>query len=657
MLRRVFEIAERTLPRISRTERTALESGSASLERLAFTGGLSPKTLAKTLDKATISSCDKRYVERAETVATSDDLYRPCHVTTSKVDKTWHTLNKAGYLGLIVPKEFGGAGVSSTALSKIIQRLASASPRLAIHTMVPASLGPAELLHNYGTTEQKKTLLPMLASGAIPCFGLTSTNAGSDAAGSMTDEGIVVLKNEEIRIVLNCSKRYITLAPVADLVGIAFKIRDPEGILKSKNLAGEDGSIALAILERGRKGLVLGPYSDPLGVGFANGTVNCENVELQMNDVIGGTEGLDSGWKYLMECLAAGRGIALPASAAGSAKLLTNSVAGYASLRKQFKKPIADFEGVQEKLANMARSTYEIVSLVEMTNAVLATGIKPPVLSAIVKYRTTELARNVVNDSMDVVGGAGICMGPRNFVASHYKSAPIGITVEGSNTMTRSLLIFGQGIVRSHPYALNILKSVENGDEISFRKEITSMIKFYASLFFSSPEKQYGSYLKFFAISSSLSLALGGELKQREFLSGRYADLLTHLLGYTAMDWHNRKSEHGGYGAIVESCLENSVYSMNSVVSELINNHPHSKLHSVLAKWCGIPKVENQPSDVLSTEIVADLRNHESALRTLFSEDTLKTHPTVKAIELAIKAKGKERENLVKEIIEVDSFQ
>lgn len=655
-MRRVFEFAKRTLPRISQTERTALESGVAGVEKHAFTGRLSSASLIRKLSPAQIPASDISYVDAADTVARSTCGYRASERTTTRDDPSWSVLREAGYLGLIVPKEHGGAGISGAGLSSIIQRLASASAKSAIHTMVPASLGPAELVHNYGTPEQKKDLLPKLANGAIPCFGLTSTDAGSDAAGSMTDEGVLVSKNGEPRIILNCNKRYITLAPVADLVGIAFKLRDPNSILNNLGINAKEGSIALAIVERGRTGLTIGPYSDPLGVGFANGTVTCTNLELKLDDIIGGEKGLDSGWKYLMECLAAGRGVALPASAAGSAKQLTNAVSGYACVREQFKRPIADFEGVQEKLARMARNTYEIVSLVEMTNAILASGSKPPVLSAIVKYKTTELARDVVNDAMDVVGGAGICMGEKNFVAEHYMSAPIGITVEGSNTMTRSLLIFGQGAVRSHPYALKLLHAVEKDDFSSFRAGVYGAIGMYSRLFFSLSGPGNGPYVKFFALSSTLSLALGGELKKREFLSGRYADLLSDLMSYTAIEWHNAKL--GDHGIVVRSSLDELQVKMNGTIRQLVDNHPHSFIHGVLASWCGVTAVPNRSWDVHTSAVVDDLRRPGSQLRTLFDKDVLKIHPTVVLIDKAIrKEKGPERDALSRRIIETDVFQ
>ncbi|MEC7001308.1 MAG: acyl-CoA dehydrogenase family protein, partial [Actinomycetota bacterium] len=360
----------------------------------------------------------------------------------------WAAAKREKFFGLIVPDADGGTQLTPSGLSHVLQSLASVSASVPVHVMVPASLGPAELLVHYGTPAQRRHFLPRLAKGAIPCFGLTSLDAGSDAAGSMTDTGTAFRRADgTIGIRLECRKRYITLAPVADIVGMAFRLQDPEGLLESVCDRRVDGQITLALLERDTPNLEIGTYTDPLGVGFANGFVDALGVEIEVDDVIGGAAGLGEGWKFLMEALAAGRGIALPAGAAGSSKMLCNAVAGYAVVRRQFKTSISDFEGVQEKLADMAMKTYEIDSLVALMNCMLDDGERPPIMSAILKQRTTELGRDVVMHAMDIVAGSAICMGPQNFVAPAYLSSPIGITVEGSNTMTRSLLIFGQGLV------------------------------------------------------------------------------------------------------------------------------------------------------------------------------------------------------------------
>ena len=329
----------------------------------------------------------------------------------------------------------------------------------------------------------------------------------------MTDTGSVVKRGGKIKLILNCEKRYITLAPVADVVGLAFKIVDPENILEEVVGKNVDGEITLAIVERDRKNLELGSYTDPLGVGFANGTVVAKNMEIEINDIIGGVNGIGQGWKFLMEALAAGRGTALPAGAAGSSKMLTNAVSGYSVLRKQFKVPIHSFEGIQEKLADMAIKTYEIDSLVNLMNCILEQKEKPPIMSAILKQRTTELSRDVINHAMDIVAGSAICMGPQNFVAPAYFSCPIGITVEGSNTMTRSLLIFGQGLIRSHPHMLPIIHSIQNNDYHKFKDHVFKMVYENTRLVFTPVlfSNDLERFVKFFSLSSTLSLVLGGQ--------------------------------------------------------------------------------------------------------------------------------------------------
>ena len=413
----------------------------------------------------------------------------------------WDAARREGFFGLIVPDRYGGRKMSNTGLSKLLQRLSSRSASVPVHIMVPASLGPAELIAHYGTPAQKQKHLPRLARGEIPCFGLTSAAAGSDAAGSMVDTGTVKFSDGKLRIALDCAKRYITLAPVADIVGLAFRLVDPDDLLGR----GCDGQITLALVERDAPGLAIGEYTDPLGLGFANGTITATNVLIDVDDVIGGVEGLGQGWKFLMEALAAGRGIALPAGAAGTSKMLTNAVSGYASLRSQFKVPIDQFEGVQEKLAAMALDTLEIDALVHLMNAALDDGERPPILSGILKQRSTELGRRVVMNAMDVVAGSAICMGPQNFVAPAYLSSPIGITVEGSNTMTRSLLVFGQGVVRSHPHVLALIDAVTEDERGEFAARVMRMARENAVLLLRPPSTPLEAFTHFFALSTNLS--------------------------------------------------------------------------------------------------------------------------------------------------------
>ncbi len=657
MRRRIFELARRMTPRVSQTERIALVSGTVGLERLALAG-----TLCKAhLDAyAPRRDYDRRMHAKLgrlhATIDESDILHRR---VTPPDHPFWNRAKEMGFFGLIVPKAHGGGELSPTALSTLLQECASISASLPVHVMVPASLGPAELLSHYGTPEQRRHFLPRLARGAIPCFALTSTDAGSDAAGSMTDVATVVDDGEGgVRLSLCCDKRYITLAPVADIVGVAFKIDDPTNRLGALCGRSVHGEITLALLERDAPNLVVGPYTDPLGVGFANGTVVATDTPIDIEkQVIGGVDGLGRGWAHLMEALAAGRGIALPAGAAGSSKALCNASGAYARVRSQFKQPIAAFEGVQEKLAEMAVATYEIDSLVRLMNAILENGERPPILSAILKFRCTELGRRVVNESMDILGGAAICMGPQNFVAPAYLSTPIGITVEGSNTMTRSLLIFGQGLVRSHPHVLGLLNALEADDATAFYQTVGRFSLDVARLLLTpdAHRSDIERVTRFFALSASASLALGGRLKTMEFLSGRYADLLTMLVSYHAVGWNGQHHTTTQDAAtIVQRRL---LHRMHATCADLAENHPHARVHrALLWKTVGAHRSPDM-TDAQRTRLAAQLTTWDTPLRTHFDahNKSAELHPNVARLHRALRQMPTDPQEL-RQILRVDLY-
>lgn len=649
-MNRLFNFAKQTLPKISRTEQIALESGTVGIERTIFQGIMNSKTLRKYKPSEPTDTDKEMFSKLPNIINKVDESSILMNRLTPKNHPFWDQAKKDGFFSLIVPKEYGGKKMSASGLSKLLQQLSSVSASLPVHVMVPNSLGPAELIALYGTDEQKKYHLPKLAQGNIPCFGLTSLHAGSDAAGSMTDTGTVVKKGKKIKFLLNCEKRYITLGPVADVVGLAFKIVDPENILEELVGKKVDGEITLAIVEKDHKNLELGVYTDPLGVGFANGTVVAKNMEIDISDIIGGVNGIGQGWKFLMEALAAGRGTALPAGAAGSSKMLTNAVSGYSVLRKQFKVPIHSFEGIQEKLADMAIKTYEIDSLVNLMNCILDQKEKPPIMSAILKQRTTELSRDVVNHSMDIVAGSAICMGPQNFVAPAYLSCPIGITVEGSNTMTRSLLIFGQGLIRSHPHMLPIIHSIQNDDYNTFKSRVFKMISENTVLLLKPVVglNDLDKFVKFFSLSSTLSLVLGGQLKRKEFLSGRYADLLSYIVAGYAMEWHalqNNLSDH----VILKSAQSYNLKRIDDCAKELIQNHPHSWFHLLCYRRFIGSKTFVGVSDYEKTEISNHLGTHDSQLRKLFDMNTLShMHPNIKRINEALSGKNINVDDIMK---------
>jgi acyl-CoA dehydrogenase len=644
------------MPSISKTERIALQSGSVGLERHVFAATIN-KNIMKQYKTYELTQIDKQMLAKVPNlISTVDDYEILTKRHTPKSHPFWSHAKKENFFGLIVPEEYGGVKMSNTGLSKLLQRLASRSPSAQVHVMVPASLGPAELLVHYGTQEQKDYFLPKLARGAIPCFALTSADAGSDAAGSMTDTGLVVETTKGVQIILNCDKRYITLAPVADIIGIAFKIQDPQQILMKTFGRDVDGEITLALIEKDTPNLKIGSYTDPLGIGFANGTVIADNVMLTMDDIIGGKNGLGEGWKYLMEALAAGRGIALPAGACGSSKMLTNAVSGYSRFRKQFKIPIGSFEGVKEKLSDMALKTLEIDGMVALMNSALDSGERPPILSAILKQRTTELGRDVVMHAMDIVAGSAICMGPQNFVAGAYLSSPIGITVEGSNTMTRSLLIFGQGLVRSHPHMLNIINAIDKNDEKKFAQHIQTLIKDSVSLFVVPKfRSDIEKFVQFFALSSNASLVLGGSLKKKEYISGKYADILSFIVAHYAVEWYATQTHVPKH--LIEAFHKSNLKRLQSTTESLIENHPHKMAQNLIYRRCVGWKKFKEISDVERDSIVKDMMKTDSETRQLFSKDVLHCHPNVARIEKTLRMSCPETiEKLTKEMIRVDTF-
>lgn len=653
-----MRFARRAMPRISPTERVALESGTSGLERLVFSGALTQRDLRPYRPRE-LTPTDLKMMGRIPALIRSVDESEVLRRRVTPPEHPfWAHARREGFFGLIVPPEYGGNRMSVTGLSRALQRMASCSSSVPVHVMVPASLGPAELLVHYGTPEQKARWLPKLADGAIPCFGLTSAAAGSDAAGSMVDRGVVTEEAGRVAIRLECEKRYITLAPVADVVGLAFKISDPEDILGRVYGRSCDGAISLALVERGAPRLSLDGYTDPLGLGFANGFVQADGVEIAVDDVIGGVEGLGQGWKYLMEALAAGRGVALPAGAAGSAKMLTNAVGGYASLRQQFRIPISQFEGVGEKLAAMALRTLEVDSLVKLMNCALERGERPPVMSAVLKQRTTELSRAVALDAMDVVAGSAICMGEQNFVAPAYLSAPVGITVEGSNTMTRSMLIFGQGVVRSHPQLLGLIRALETDDHRAFSDGLIACVSANAALLAAPVARatELERFVRFFALSSSCSLALGGELKRRECLSGRYADMLSYILAGFAVEWRLGllPPEARPGSALGEAFAQANLHRLQSTAQALVDNHPHAPLHRALYRLkVGSFGRHCAPDDSALLAVSKELCEAGTPLRALFDEDVLFLHPNVARIREAMREPTPE---LLTEIFRVDAF-
>ena len=550
----LLSIFRKMLPPISRTEREALEAGTVWWDGELFSGNPDWEKLLSRPEPRLTAEEEAFIAGPVEELCRMLDDWRIAEEFRDLPPEAWQFIREKGFFGLIIPEEYGGLGFSALAHSDVIMKIAGRSYAAAVTVMVPNSLGPAELLLRYGTEAQKDYYLPRLARGEeIPCFALTAPEAGSDAA-SIPDTGVVCrgtyAGEETIGILLNWDKRYITLGPVATVIGLAFRLFDPEHLLGDRDAPG----ITLALVPADTPGITIGTRHDPLGIPFQNGPNWGRDVFIPIDCVIGGAAGVGQGWRMLMEGLAAGRSISLPALSTGGAKLVARAVGAYARIRRQFRLPIGRFEGIEESLARIAGSAYLMDAARTVTCGAVDTGERPSVISAIVKYHCTERMRGVVNDGMDVMGGYAISMGPRNLIGRLYQAAPIGVTVEGANILTRSMIIFGQGVIRCHPFILKELQAVADDDPMRGLTEFDRLLCDHVgytvanaarSLFHgvtggrlikapSGPAQRYFQAATrlstAFALAADVTLlTLGGTLKRREKLSGRLADILGHL--------------------------------------------------------------------------------------------------------------------------------
>lgn len=551
----LFNWFRKALPQVSQTEQEALDAGTVWWDGELFSGRPNWHKLFST-PKPRLTPEEQAFVDGpVEELCRLCDDWEITHELNDLPPHVWQFIKDRGFLGMIIPRQFGGLGFSAFAHSQVVQKLATRSATACVSVMVPNSLGPAELLLHYGTDEQKNRYLPRLAKGLeMPCFALTGPDAGSDA-GSIPDFGVVCRGLHEGREVLGIrvtwEKRYITLGPVATLLGLAFKLHDPDGLLGTQ----KDIGITLALIPTSHPGVNIGRRHFPLNASFMNGPNSGRDVFIPMDWVIGGQEHAGQGWRMLMECLAAGRSISLPSSSAGASKLALRTTSAYARVRNQFKIAIGKFEGIEEALARIAGNTYAIDAARTMTAGAVDLGEKPSVISAIVKYHCTERGRQVINDAMDVHGGKGICLGPNNYLGRAYQQIPIGITVEGANILTRSMMIFGQGAIRCHPYVLSEIAATRNPDMKAGRAEFDAAFWGHARFVLCnatrslwqgltgarmasaagahelrSHTRQLTRLCAGFAFSADIAmLFLGGDLKRREKLSARLGDILSQL--------------------------------------------------------------------------------------------------------------------------------
>lgn len=592
----------KAMPSMSATEREALEAGTVSWEGDLFSGA--PDFFAlRNAPVVHLTAEEQAFLDGpVNTLCSMIDDWNITHNLTDLPSEIWQFIKENRFLGMIIPKSYGGLEFSATAQMSVLVKIYGRSITAATTISVPNSLGPGELLLKYGTDEQKNYYLPRLADGReIPCFALTGPNAGSDAA-SIPDKGIVCHQEfngqKVLGIRLNWDKRYITLCPVATVIGLAFRLFDPENLLGR----GEDVGISCALIPANTPGVTKGRRHFPLNTGFLNGPTQGKDVFIPMDYLIGGAAMAGCGWRMLMECLSAGRAISLPSSANGGAQAVALVSGAYARIRKQFNQPIGKFEGVEEPLARIAANTYIIDAALTMAAAAIDHGAKPSVAGAILKYHTTERARQIAFDAMDIHGGKGICLGPNNYLGRGYQGSPIGITVEGANILTRSLIIFGQGAIRCHPYVYHELESIRNNNLVDFDQAFFAHAGFFLANFTksvifawtdaylskapaSSAKRyyqlvhRYSTHLAFLADFSMT--VLGGALKRKEKLSSRLGDMLSNL--YLASAVLKRFHEDGEPKAdfpLVEWSCQQLLYDCETAMQGVIVNFP--------ARWARI---------------------------------------------------------------------
>ncbi|MFV3409379.1 acyl-CoA dehydrogenase [Bdellovibrio bacteriovorus] len=620
------------LPKISDTEKAALDAGAVWVEKDLFSGNPNFGNLLKE-DYPQLTAEEQAFMDGPVNNLCKVLDHWKIHKDKDIPKEAWDIIKKEKFLGMIIPKEYGGLGFSALAHSEVIMKISSRSLSTAITVMVPNSLGPAELLAHYGTDAQKNRYLPRLATGEeIPCFGLTEPTAGSDA-GSITSTGVLFKGPDgKLQIKLNWNKRWITLAAISTTIGLAFRLRDPENLLGK----GEDVGITCALIPSSTPGVVLGRRHDPLGIPFYNCPTQGKDVIVNAEDaIIGGVANAGKGWLMLMECLAAGRGISLPAQATGGAKLAARVVSAHSLVRRQFGMSIGRFEGVEEPLARIGAAAYQLEAMRRYCLGAIDKGIKPGVITAMQKYYATEMGRHVINDSMDIMGGAGISMGPRNVLAEIYIATPIGITVEGANILTRTLMIFGQGALRAHPFAYAEVKTAEAGDlkgfDRAFWGHIGHVVRntcraillscsrgFLASTPDVHPQmKVYVRRLTWtsatFALLSDVAMGvLGGQLKAKQKITGRFADILANMYMATAIlrrfEYEGRREEDLAFAHYnLKRCMANIQTGFDGIFDNLKIPGLRWFFKGWIGAWSRINSIGSQASDGWSHAIAASM--------------------------------------------------
>ncbi|WP_288741130.1 acyl-CoA dehydrogenase [uncultured Rheinheimera sp.] len=597
----VFGIFKKILPPLSDTEREAMEAGDVWWDGDLFQGKPDWKKL-HAIPKAELSVEEQAFMDNeVETLLKMLDDYKIVQEQRDLPPEVWQYIKDNGFFAMIIPKSYGGREFSAIANSTIVSRIATRSLTAAVTVMVPNSLGPGELLMHYGTQEQKDRWLPGLAAGKeVPCFALTGPEAGSDAGG-IPDTGVICKGQfegkEVLGIRLNWDKRYITLAPVATVLGLAFKLYDPENLLGEKTELG----ITCALIPTSHEGVQIGDRHFPMNMAFMNGTTYGKDVFIPLDWIIGGPDYAGRGWRMLVECLSAGRGISLPALATATGHLATRMTGAYSYVRQQFGMAIGKFEGVQESLGRIGAYTYSLEAMRVMTAGAIDLKLSPSVVTAIAKYHMTEMSRTLLNDAFDIHSGRAIQVGPKNYLAHGYMGMPVSITVEGANILTRNLMIFGQGATRCHPYVLQELEAAANPNAEEGLQQFDSLLMKHIGFalgntfgalwqgltlgrFNSSPVsgetakyyKQLSRMSRALALSADFSmLMLGGDLKRKEMLSARLGDVLSHLyIASAVLKFYEDNGRQVADLPFVRYSIERNLFEIGKAFSGFFQNFP-----------------------------------------------------------------------------------
>lgn len=676
----------RILPAMSATESAAIDAGDTWYEAKLFQGRANFQQLLA-YPKPTLTKEEQDFLDNeVETLCNMLDDWKITHYDLDLPTPVWNYIKTAGFFGMHIPKQYGGLEFSTLASSTVLQKIATKSSTAAVIVMVPNSLGPAELLLNYGTNAQKEQYLHNLAKGVeVPCFGLTSTYAGSDA-GSIIDEGVVVVDKfngqEVLGLRLNWSKRYITLAPIATVIGLAVKVRDPNHLLGDK----EELGITVVLMPTTLAGIEIGKRHFPLNTPFMNGPTRGHDVFVPLDFVVGGRERIGQGWQMLVECLAAGRGVSLPAVSTASGKHCFAVCGAYAKLRQQFGLSIGKFEGVASVLSRIGGLTYILEATRVLTLGAIDNKARPSVVTAICKYHMTEMARIIINDAMDIHGGRAIMLGPNNYLARTYEALPISITVEGANILTRCLIIFGQGAIRCHPYVLKEMLAVANPNKvqglIEFDKAFFGHICYSTANFTkliwhsltglifcnSINDDKWSRYSKRISyLSLSLAccsdvamLVLGGNLKRKENISARLGDVLSYLYMASAVLKYNSDNPDKEAEVFVQWALDYCLFNIYKAFDGFFTNFSQQFFAKPL-QWLILPFWRNykMPKDAIDLQM-SKIMMQDSELRTSFTKNCvpvknleqafqkmLEVEPLMAIVEQAVK-QGKISKHLPK---------